>query len=40
MYQGEYINNGMLNYSETNSTISKFESYGGVINYYGQWEDK
>ena len=39
-YQGEYINNGILNYSETNSTISKFESYGGVINYYGQWEDK
>ena len=39
-YQGDYINNGSLNYSSTNSAISKFENYGGVIKYYGEWDNK
>ena len=39
-YQGDYINNGSLKYGSTNSAISKFENYGGVIKYYGEWDNK
>ena len=39
IYQDKYANLGSLEYNETYKAVSKFEHNGGIINYYGTWDD-